>query len=454
MVLTGDTLGTRPLSIFKEPDFLALVDLLRNADVAITNVEMLYHDYENPPAAVSGGRYLRADPRALDELQWLGINMVCAANNHNYDFGENGLLAHLRHLRSSGLVFAGIGETLGEAREPRYLDTSNGRVALVACTTSGPFASMAGHQWRDGMGRPGANFIRHTSRYTVDGPTFEALKRLRDEFDLTKRMRDPSMGFNNYSWGMTDVPDSDTEFYLGNLHSEWQGVAPSGFRIVRGAEFEREVVAVQEDVEENLQRISDARRSADWVIVSMHSHEPGRTMDEPSNLAVSFAHAAIDAGADVFHGHGPHRDRGIEIYKGRPIFYSLGHFIVEVETVSRVPLEDMRRQGCDPWEAVPADFLDKQSGVEAKGERFWWSATPAVWRDVAAVVEFDGGELSGVKLQPIDLGFSSPRYQRGRPRVAVGSEAQEVLQLFKRLSQPFGTNIDIEGDLGTVSLAE
>lgn len=37
----------------------------------------------------------------------------------------------------------------------------------------------------------------------------------------------------------------------------------------------------------------------------------------------------IDAAADVVVGHGPHVLRGIEVYKGRPIFYSLANFIFE-----------------------------------------------------------------------------------------------------------------------------
>ena len=38
------------------------------------------------------------------------------------------------------------------------------------------------------------------------------------------------------------------------------------------------------------------------------------------------AHAAIDAGADVVMGHGPHHPLPIEFYRGRPVFYGLGSF--------------------------------------------------------------------------------------------------------------------------------
>nr|WP_318528309.1 CapA family protein [Mesorhizobium sp. ZC-5] len=50
---------------------------------------------------------------------------------------------------------------------------------------------------------------------------------------------------------------------------------------------------------------------------------------EPPDYQQSFARKMIDAGADAYVGHGPHLPRGIEIYKGRPIFYSLGNFFYD-----------------------------------------------------------------------------------------------------------------------------
>ena len=60
----------------------------------------------------------------------------------------------------------------------------------------------------------------------------------------------------------------------------------------------------------------------------------------PADFIPIFARAVIDAGADVFVGHGPHVLRGIEIYKGKPIFYSLSNFIFQNETAAA----DARRQ--------------------------------------------------------------------------------------------------------------
>lgn len=44
---------------------------------------------------------------------------------------------------------------------------------------------------------------------------------------------------------------------------------------------------------------------------------------------IEIAHALIDAGADVIAGHHPHVYQGIEIYKNKPIIYSLGNFLFD-----------------------------------------------------------------------------------------------------------------------------
>ena len=175
IILTGDSIITRKMSVFREPDFLKLVEVLRGSDVTVTNAEILFHNYEDPPTTTSGGTYMRAEPRLIEELRFLGIDMVACANNHAYDFGENGVLTNLRYLDQYGMPHAGTGRDLSEARSPAYLDTPRGRVALISVTSSGPQGMRAGEQWRDGKGRPGANLLRYTTGYTVDRPVFDAL---------------------------------------------------------------------------------------------------------------------------------------------------------------------------------------------------------------------------------------------------------------------------------------
>jgi len=73
--------------------------------------------------------------------------------------------------------------------------------------------------------------------------------------------------------------------------------------------------------------IGDARMSADMVIPFMHWGDEYR--HDHSAHQSELAHALIDAGADMVIGAHPHVVEGIELYKGKPIFYSLGNFIFD-----------------------------------------------------------------------------------------------------------------------------
>ncbi len=74
LVATGDSIITMRQSVHSEPEFLKMVDLIRSADIAFTNHEMLLHDYEDVvwPSPESGGTYVRAPPQMIDELMWMG----------------------------------------------------------------------------------------------------------------------------------------------------------------------------------------------------------------------------------------------------------------------------------------------------------------------------------------------------------------------------------------------
>lgn len=94
----------------------------------------------------------------------------------------------------------------------------------------------------------------------------------------------------------------------------------------------------------NLNNVEEARALIrgevarnDLVIVSFHGGAEGATrvhvpegaemfLDENRGDLRTFAHAAIDEGAALVLGHGPHVVRGLEVYKGRLVAYSLGNF--------------------------------------------------------------------------------------------------------------------------------
>jgi poly-gamma-glutamate capsule biosynthesis protein CapA/YwtB (metallophosphatase superfamily) len=91
------------------------------------------------------------------------------------------------------------------------------------------------------------------------------------------------------------------------------------------------------DVEGARSLIARADRAADLVVVAIHAGAEGSDaqhvtggeeiyLGEDRGNAEEFAHAAIDAGADLVLGSGPHVLRGMETYRGRLVAYSLGNF--------------------------------------------------------------------------------------------------------------------------------
>jgi len=84
--------------------------------------------------------------------------------------------------------------------------------------------------------------------------------------------------------------------------------------------------------------VAQVRPLVDVLVVTFHGGKEGaaavRTPAGPEFLAGEprgnlrrWARQVIDAGADAVVGHGPHVLRGVEFYRGRPVFYSLGNFV-------------------------------------------------------------------------------------------------------------------------------
>jgi poly-gamma-glutamate synthesis protein (capsule biosynthesis protein) len=443
MVLAGDAMPARRLQPFDEPDYLALVELFRAADIGFANLETTVREpYEGTPIATQGTPMSTA-PGLLDDLKWFGIGLMSCANNHSTDWGLDGLAAMLAHLRARDMPAAGAGLNLAEAQRPVYVDTAAGRVALVAATAFFPSWARAADQRSDAPGRAGVNALAFSTTYTVDDAALSALGRIAQRLGLTQeRERLRKMFFS-----AQEAPEDGTD----QIHF-------LGERFIRGDAFATSTRASLRDAEANLRWIAEARRQADWVIFSLHSHEFGAAgeltaetymeMEEPAQFAVDFARAAIDAGADVVAGHGPHLTLGVELYKGRPIFYSLGNFIFQNDNMQVVPAESYARFGLAD-RATPSDFLDARTANETRG----FPAEREYWHGLTASCEFADRKLAQVRLHPLDLGAGLSRAQRGRPVLARGAVADSILTRVRRLSAVHGTDIVIEGKTALVRLS-
>jgi len=194
--------------------------------------------------------------------------------------------------------------------------------------------------------------------------------------------------------------------------------------------------------------IRTAKQRADLVIVSHHNHHyPGVERPEdfkqlllselPARLAPpawleDWGRQIVDAGADVVAMHGPPFLHGMEIYKGKPIFYSLGNFIFQV------PPESIHLEEPIMWESVVAHLRFRRDGVI----------------DV---------RLRPIAMNKIGTGLPNPHDQfdvneyhrtRGLPHAATGAQARYLLERFAELSRRYGTDVQIKDDMAYVGVHE
>lgn len=436
---TGDSIITRRVSDEPSPDFTELVSLIRDNDVAFTNLEIMTPDEPWIPSSEYGGSPLAAAPFVLDELQWCGFNIFNAANNHSTDYTFVGLQDTIRQLNRREMTFAGVGRNLGEARAPAYREINGSRVALVACASSYVVGALAAHSRQDMDGRPGLSPLRYHTRYMLDKKRLDALKELDEALgtaDWTRRRR---------AFGMS--PDPHPDVYNAFDRYFYEGDSP-----------EIRTEPNDSDMREINQAVAEARRQADFVVVSLHGHE-GQNMERNTDEAADFMETAarswIDNGADVVVMHGSHQLRGIEIYKGKPIFYSLANFMFMSRTITKLPAEVYSTLGL-PADGTPADFEDLLS-YNADGSPRAFHADNRFWRSVLPTCTFEDGVLTEMLLHPIELNLESSRTRQGLPELTGRNLAEEILDLISKLSEPYGTKITrIEKDgrlIGKVQLA-
>jgi len=427
IVAVGDSFITQRLP--QDAKLKALKDYLADFDVRFTNFEMLLHDFEVYPAPVSGGTWACARPAVLQDLKYLGFNMMTWANNHTIDWNLGGILTTKKHLDASGILHAGVGVNVEEACQPRYLDCPNCRVAIIGVTSTMNEWGMASAPRADVLGRPGANVLRYQQIHKVSAKDLAELKRIVEQTEVNaNRILLEKEGFNKPLVG---------GYLVGNIRFEATEGEPGTITKYNEKDAARLVRAIKE-----------ARRQADVVLVSHHSHErKGLEKNQPADFCRDFAKLCLDAGADVYLGHGPHIWRGIEIYKGKPIFYSLGDFIFQNDNVERQPTEFYNLYDMGPENTV-SDGLDARSANETRG----LAVDHFVFESAAVSFAIEDGRISDIKLKPLALGLKNGRSLRGRPELADKEYGERILQDIAELSAPYGTDIIIENGEGLIKM--
>ena len=141
---------------------------------------------------------------------------------------------------------------------------------------------------------------------------------------------------NNHIWDFGLEGLEETKKWVNFQGIDESGLGEAAIKEVRGIKFGflgfNQIWPIKEPVQNAtqevlIQDISQLKSEADIVFVGFHWGS------EYTNVAsaeqISLARSAIDAGADVVWGQHPHWVQGMEIYQGKPIFYSLGNLVFD-----------------------------------------------------------------------------------------------------------------------------
>lgn len=416
----GDFLAARKLPETYD-GFAEVRDFIARGDARYFNFEMVLADHTCWGNQYYGGAYVRAQTSVLESIKSFGFNAATFANNHSMDFGYEGLLQTLDHLKNAGLPVSGAGRNLDEAAAPAFLETPRGSFGVigVVSTMMNP-AAMAGRQSRRVPGRPGVNGLRVSDSVVVTPEEFDVLDRI---------IRKSKM---NGQWDISRAEGFRPPLPEGTLNFRETTVE-------KGEETRYVTHPNEKDMQRIERNIISARSQCDCVLVTMHSHEVGLDDKElPADFYIEFAHRCIDAGASAVIGHGPHILRRVEMYKGRPIFYCLGNFVFREEAQESYP-EDMYEK----YGVTSDTTIEELALLRTDHHRRGLLMNPKVLEAVIPYVELENDEVKKIELYPVSLGAELEYWQMGLPRPGFG---RGILERLNALSVPYGTEIRIRKD--------
>ena len=410
----GDIIVRRPVGT-GDAGYQALTKIMREADMAYANMEGPILDEATFRGPLTGG------PKSVvDELKIMGVRIMTTANNHTMDSGNEGMYETNRLLDEAGIVHAGSGRNLADAREPRFAATKKGTVAVIGMYSIDASNSPEPSRYFDATNiKPGLNPLHVTPFNVVTAEQMRALRQIRDS--VYARRGEVQVPVAPVS--PNEPPDRLDLFRAaykvgpqpGNLTYE---ISPNDLRGI-------------------VTSVRTGKQLADFVVVAIHCHQNSFAFqayshdNQTPDFLVQLAHTVIDNGADVFVAHGVHTLRGVEIYKGKTIFYGVSNFFYHQDASQDV--------------VNPAGTPPVSGGAGAQTHQ------PDDLEALLVTARFEGGKLVEARLHPADLGLDHrPTSRAGNPTTPTPDIARRILEKVQRLSKPFGTTIAIENGVGVV----
>ena len=271
-------------------------ELMQSADVLVANNEFTY---TNTAEAFPGKTYtFRARPETVQWLKDAGVDLAALANNHVFDFQEQGLLDTLDTLDAAGVTHIGAGRDIAEAKRPAYY-------TIVRRADSAP-------QEAEAADVSGAESVAQDAE-TTDPSVAESGAQDTEAEDAAQDAEEGTVLLREGDVSMTvAVLNANQIERYENPETRGAGEGlPGVFRCW--------------DPSALYEAVREAKQNADICIVFMHWGTEKES--QPDWYQTSQAQGLAEAGADLIVGAHPHCLQSVDCVGGVPVFYSLGNFL-------------------------------------------------------------------------------------------------------------------------------
>lgn len=417
----GDIIIQRSVVGLDDPGYQSLIKVMRAADMTYANMETPITD-EN-------------DDYHTESLKSMGIRIMSTANNHAQNGGNNGIFMTIRKLDEAGITHAGTGKDLSEARKAQFGITPKGTIGIVSIFPIDPESYPPQSRESDARSNwPGVNPLHVTPYNVVTAEQMASLRKIREaSYAHRSEVIEPV--------APAVLDEGENELFLfGSWYKMGDKTGDLSYKM-----DEKDLAGV-------MQSIRAGKQVSDFMIVAIHCHQNSFSYQAYSHdnstpdFLIQVAHMAIDNGADAFVGTGVHTLRGVEIYKGKPIFYDVSNFFYQEGPAIYIT---------DPSQRPPAHpsygWSGAASGPWDGGEHF------ADDKEVLLTTSrYEAGKLVEVRLYPVDLGIDGmrPISRAGNPTTPSPEQARKILKHVQDISKAFGTKISIENNIGVIRVAQ
>lgn len=206
---------------------------LASADISVVNNEFVYEDGETP---LAGKTYtFGAATENVKLLKIFSADLVTLANNHVYDYGEEGLISTLDTLDGAEIPYVGAGRNLEEASAIKYFVVKGRKIAFVSATEIEKFAKYTKEATENSPGviktidtslfcnviaeaKANADYVVACVHWGIEGKNdFEAEQRRMAE-DYVKAGADVVIGGHPHRLqGVEFIEDTPVAYSLGNF---------------------------------------------------------------------------------------------------------------------------------------------------------------------------------------------------------------------------------------------